>query len=251
MKHKLLKKLVGIFGYKLIEKNHIKNNRILGNNSYLNSKKILNYLFEQKKINYLIQIGANDGLRFDNLNHYIKKYNTKSILVEPIKDNFEDLKNNYKGYPNIIFENLAIAVNNEISYLYKVDPLKLKNYIGDHYVGITSFDKNHLIKHGVKKKDIIKEEVNSISINDLIIKHDVKKFDLLFVDAEGYDANIVSDFLNSSLIRPVIVLEYLHIPNKKFEDLANQLTEKKYVYFSLNENMFCFPEEDRDLINFN
>ena len=251
MKHKLFKKIVSIFGYKLIEKNHIKNNRILGNNSYLNSKKILNYLFEKKKINYLIQIGANDGLRFDNLNHYIKKYNTKSILVEPIKDNFEDLKNNYKGYPNIIFENLAIAVNNEISYLYKVNPLKLKNYIGDHYVGITSFDKNHLIKHGVKKKDIIKEEVNSISINNLIIKHDVKKFDLLFVDAEGYDADIVSDFLKSSLIRPIIVLEYLHIPNEKFEDLANQLTEKKYVYFSLNENMFCFPEEDRDLINFN
>ena len=251
MKHKLFKKIVGIFGYKLIEKNHIKNNRILGNNSYLNSKKILGYLFEKKKINYLIQIGANDGLRFDNLNYYIKKYNTKSILVEPIKDNFEDLKRNYKGYPNIIFENLAIAANDEISYLYKVNPLKLKNYIGDHYMGITSFDKNHLIKHGVNNSDIIKEAVNSISINNLIIKHNISKFDLLFVDAEGYDADIVSDFLNSSLIRPVIVLEYLHIQNEKFENLANQLTEKKYVYFSLNENMFCFPEEDRDLINFN
>jgi hypothetical protein len=29
------------------------------------------------------------------------------------------------------------------------------------------------------------------------------------------------------------------------------LTEKKYVYFSLNENMFCFPEENRNFINFN
>tara|TARA_B100000780_G_scaffold114752_1_gene80453 strand:- start:255 stop:1010 length:756 start_codon:yes stop_codon:yes gene_type:complete len=251
MKHKFFKKIAGVFGYKLIEKNHIKNNRILGNNSYLSSKKILSYLFAQKKIDYLIQIGANDGLRFDNLNYYIKKYNTKSILVEPIKDNFEDLKNNYKEFPNIIFENLAIAVNDEISYLYKVNPLKLKNYIGDHYIGITSFDRNHLIKHGVKKAHIIKEEVNSISISDLIIKHNVNKFDLLFVDAEGYDADIVSDFLNSSLMRPVIILEYLHIPNKKFKNLANQLAEKKYVYFSLNENMFCFPEENSDLINFN
>ena len=251
MKHKLLKKLVGIFGYKLMEKNHIKNNRILGNNSYLNSKKILNYLFEQKKINYLIQIGANDGLRFDNLNHYIKKYNTKSILVEPIKDNFNDLKNNYKKYPNVILENFAIAVNDEISYLYKVNPIKLKNYNGDHYIGITSFDKNHLIKHGVKKNDIIKERVNSISINNLIIKHNINNFNLLFVDAEGYDADIVSDFLKSSSLRPVIILEYLHIPNKKFENLANQLAKKEYIYFSLNENMFCFPREDSDLINFN
>jgi|TARA_B110000305_G_C19403582_1_gene621485 FkbM family methyltransferase len=251
MKHKIFKKIVGIFGYKLIEKNHIKNNRILENNSYLNSKKILNFLFDQKKIGYLIQIGANDGLRFDSLNYYIKKYKTKSILVEPIKDNFEDLKNNYKEYKNIIFENLAISVNDEISYLYKVNPIKLKNYIGDHYIGISSFDKNHLIKHGVKKNDIIKEKVDSISIKDLILKHNINKFELFFVDAEGYDADIVSDFLNSSLIRPVIILEYLHIPNKKFQNLTNLLKEKKYVYFSLKENMFCFPEEDVNFINFN
>ena len=251
MKHKIFKKIVGIFGYKLIEKNHIKNNRILENNSYLNSKKILNFLFDQKKIGYLIQIGANDGLRFDSLNYYIKKYKTKSILVEPIKDNFEDLKNNYKEYKNIIFENFPISVNDEISYLYKVNPIKLKNYIGDHYIGISSFDKNHLIKHGVKKNDIIKEKVDSISIKDLILKHNINKFELFFVDAEGYDADIVSDFLNSSLIRPVIILEYLHIPNKKFQNLTNLLKEKKYVYFSLKENMFCFPEEDVNFINFN
>jgi len=251
MRHKIFKKIAGIFGYKLIEKDLVKNNRILEDSSYLNGQKIFDHLFDQKKISQLIQIGANDGLRFDSLNYYIKKHKTKSILVEPIKKNFEDLKNNYKSYDNIIFENLAISVNNEISYLYKVNPLKLKKYPGDHFKGITSFDKNHLIKHGVKKKDIIKEKVDSISIDDLITKHNLNKFDLLFVDAEGYDADIVSDFLRSSLIRPIIILEYLHIPNKKFEDLVNQLKQKKYIYFSLNENMFCFPEEDSSFIDFN
>jgi len=250
MKNKILKKIIGILGYKLIDKNHIKNNRILENSSYLSNEKILDYLFNQKKINYLIQIGANDGLRFDSLNHYIKKNKTKSLLVEPIKENFNDLKNNYKDFENIIFENLAISVNNEISYLYKVNTLRLKNYSGDHFVGITSFDKNHLIKHGVKKKDIIKEEVNSISINNLIIKHALDKFDLLFVDAEGYDADIVGDFLKTSLIRPTIIFEYLHIPNNKLGNLINQLKEKKYIFFSLCENMFCFPEEENPFVNF-
>jgi len=251
MKDKFLKKIAGIFGYKLIDKNYFKNNRILGANSYLKSEKILNFLFEQKKIKNLIQIGANDGVRFDILNYYIKKYKTKSILVEPIKQNFVDLKNNYKEYKDIIFENLAISVNNEISYLYKVNPLRLKNYRGDHYIGITSFDKNHLIKHGVKTNDIIKEKVDSISIKNLIAKHNLSKLDLLFVDAEGYDANIISDFLTYSLIRPIIIFEYLHVQNEKFENLLNQLGERDYVYFSLNENMFCFPEEDSDFINFN
>ena len=251
MKNKILKKFVGILGYKLIDKNYIKNKRILEKNSYLNTEKILNILFKNKKINYLIQIGANDGLRFDTLNYYIKKYKIKSLLVEPIKKNFYDLKKNYDGYDNVIFENLAISVDNYISYLYKVDPNKLKNYLGDHFMGITSFDKDHLIKHGVKKKDIIKEKVKSISINDLIAKHNIDKFDLLYVDAEGYDSDIISDFFGKSIIRPIIVFEYVHVLNEKLEKLIKQLKLKKYILFSLEENLFCFPEENNYFLNFN
>ena len=50
MKNKIFKKIIGILGYKLIDKNHIKNNKSLNDNSYLNNEKILNYLFSQKKI---------------------------------------------------------------------------------------------------------------------------------------------------------------------------------------------------------
>ena len=49
MKNKIFKKIIGILGYKLIDKNHIKNNKSLNDNSYLNNEKILNYLFSQKK----------------------------------------------------------------------------------------------------------------------------------------------------------------------------------------------------------
>ena len=66
MKNKILKKLANIFGYKLVDKNHIKNERILEKHTYLNTERILDLLFKQKKIKYLIQIGANDGLRFDD-----------------------------------------------------------------------------------------------------------------------------------------------------------------------------------------
>ena len=99
----------------------------------------------------LVQIGANDGKRFDSLNSFIKKYKVKSLLVEPIKEHFEDLKKNYNNMSNIYFENSLITVNNEISYLYKVNEKSLNKY-GEHIKGISSFNYNHLIKHGVKKK---------------------------------------------------------------------------------------------------
>ena len=184
------------------------------------------------------------------MNYYIKKYQTKSLLVEPIKQNFEQLKKNYKNYNFITFDNSAISVNNEISYLYKVDSLKIKNY-DNHIPGITSFDKNHLIKHGVKKNHIIREIVNSISIKELIEKHNFKEFELLFLDTEGYDGKIINDFFLNLTIRPIIILEYVHINNEIFKKLVTNLEINKYLFFSINENMLCFPEEKKELINFN
>ena len=94
MKNKFLKKISNIFGYKLIEKNLIKNNQVLSENSILNIKLVLDNIFKKKKIEDLIQIGANDGIAFDELNFFIKKYKVKSVLVEPINENYEKLKNN-------------------------------------------------------------------------------------------------------------------------------------------------------------
>ena len=76
MQFKLLKKLVGLFGYKIISKDLIKNNRLLNDNEFISLSEILNFLFKNKYVNSLIQIGANDGLRFDYINKYIKKYKT-------------------------------------------------------------------------------------------------------------------------------------------------------------------------------
>ena len=120
MYFKLLKKIVGIFGFKIISKNLIKVEREIDNNNCLTLDKFLQSIFQKQIISGLIQIGANDGLRFDNLNKFIKQYKTKSILVEPIKEYFDQLKKNYIDCENIFFENLAISVNDQINYLYKV-----------------------------------------------------------------------------------------------------------------------------------
>ena len=96
MSHKFIKKIAGALGFKLIDKTLYKNEGLIANKSYLKIDKLLKILFEERKINNLIQIGANDGQRFDILNFYIKKYQTKSLLVEPIKENFEKLKQNYQ-----------------------------------------------------------------------------------------------------------------------------------------------------------
>ena len=248
MYKKIIKKIIGLFGFKPIDKDLFKKNRILSEKSILNIDTILENLFSKKNIKSLVQIGANDGLRFDTINYFIKHYKVSCLLVEPIKENYEKLKENYRNFDFIKFENSAITVNNEINYLYKVNPNKIFNY-SNHIPGITSFNKDHLIKHGVKKSDIIKEDIKSISINTLLQKHDFTHLDLLFIDAEGYDGHIVIDFLSTTLLRPIIIFEYIHINNEIFKNLISTIHKKNYVFFSINENMFCFPEEKKKLID--
>ena len=90
MVNKILKKITGVFGYKLVEKNLIKNNRLIVSKSKINLNFILKKIFNNQKIKCLIQIGANDGSRFDEISKFIKDYKIKSILVEPVQEYFED-----------------------------------------------------------------------------------------------------------------------------------------------------------------
>ena len=231
MKHKILKKILGILNYKLVDKNFFKNNRTVSSSSMLNLENFLKAIFKNN-IKQLIQVGANDGKRFDVLNKFIKLNKTKAILIEPIKKNFKELEINYQKMQHVKLENLAISVNSEINYLFKVDEKYLK-YYGDHVPGITSFNKQHLINHGIKKKHVTKERVNSSSIKKIILKYKLKSLDLLYVDTEGYDGKIILDFLNTKMFNPIIIFEYIHIENKIFEKVIKKLLISKYKFLLL------------------
>ena len=242
MTNKILKKIVGVFDYKLVEKNLIKNNRLIHSKSILNLNLILKKIFDNQKIKCLIQIGANDGSRFDELNIFIKKYKIKSVLVEPINEYFEDLKRNYKNFENVYFENSAITVGTKKKEIFVVNNKNINDY-DEHIKGISSFDKNHLIKHGVKSNHILKKKINCISILNLLKKYNISNLDILFIDAEGYDGDILIDFFSSSTQEPILIFEYIHIENKIFKDLVSILTNKKYSYFNINENLICLPKK--------
>jgi FkbM family methyltransferase len=250
MNNKILKKIVGMFGYKIIEKNFIKNQNILFEKSDLTIEKILSHLFERKYIKYIVQIGANDGISYEYINYFIKKYKIKSLLVEPIKNNFKLLVKNYKNLNYVNLENCAISSNNEINYLYKVDEKYLKKYDASARA-IPSFNYKHLIKHGIKKKHIVKEIINQISFLDLFKKHKINSFDLLYIDTEGYDCNLVNNFLQKIKIRPIIIFEWNHAPNPKLTPCLNLLIANGYFLLPIKYDLLCIPKEKNINILFN
>ena len=243
---KFLKKFCGIFGYKLIPKNYIKNKNYLSKFSSINVEAIISSLVKKKNINSLIQIGANDGISHDHVHNVIKKFKLESLLLEPIKKYFQDLKNNYSNYENVRIENSALSINNEILFLYKVNTEYLNKY-GTLSSGISSFYKEHLLKHGIKKKHIVQEKVNQISCDELLKKYNIEVFDLLLIDTEGYDCNIENDFfIKIKKIRPIIIFEWSHIKNHELENTLSAISNNSYSFFPIGEDIFCFPIE-RDI----
>ena len=138
-------------------------------------------------------------------------------------------------------------VGNQEREIFLVSKENLNNY-DEHVRGINSFDRNHLIKHGVKSNHIEKKKINCISISNLLEKYNVSDLDLLFVDAEGYDANILIDFLKNSNQEPIIIFEYVHAENKLLESLVGLLLSKKYSYFNINENLICLPNKIKEFL---
>ena len=244
---KFFTKILGWYGYKLISKNHIKNLRAIGKKSNFKIKFVLDKIFQEFKIDSLIQIGANDGVRFDELNNYIKKYRINCVLVEPVSKYFEKLELNYKDYEFVKLENVAISNDSKEKNIYTVKDQFIDTY-DDHINGINSFNKSHLIKHGVKEKHIESKNIKCTTIKNLIEKNNITKLKLLFIDTEGYDGNIVYDFLETVNQRPIIIFEFIHIDSIFFEKVISKLDDNKYSYFEIHENLVCVPIEEKNIL---
>ena len=49
-------------------------------------------------------------------------------------------------------------------------------------------------------------------------------------------------FLNDCDSNTIIIFEYIHLDNEVFENLIDQFNNKKYNFFSVEENLICLPK---------
>ena len=89
--------------------------------------KIINEYSKKNKDFFFIQIGANDGLKADPIYLYVNKYHWNGILVEPVKYIFDNLRKNYQGVPNVLFENVAIGEKDGFKNFYRLKRMEGKN----------------------------------------------------------------------------------------------------------------------------
>ncbi len=192
-------------------------------------KIIIDYASKNKNF-YILQVGANDGMKFDPAYLYVKKYKWKGTLVEPVKHVFEKLKDNYRGVKNLDFENVAIGEEDGYKDFYSLK--KTNENLPFWYDEIGSFDKNHLLKHKNRINDIEKrivlDKIKVMTLKSLINKNKISKIDLLQIDAEGYDYQIIKN-IPFEIIKPaMIIYEERHLSNLEKESSKNLLKKQGY-----------------------
>ena len=243
-KNKFLKKILGAIGFKIFPKETIKTERYIENSS-LNSGDFIKFLISKKKISNIIQIGANDGKSDDFLRSSIN-IDTNLLLVEPIKHAFDQLQKNYSSYKNVKFINKAIDVKTGKKNIFSVKPKhydfyekKYKSKDVSWLTVLASFHKEHLEYHGIKSNHIQSTEIDCINFKELIKQYDFQKLDLLVVDTEGHDDVLITNFIQNNDIRPIIILEWIHIKKNKAKELIELLKSNNYKFLKLNKDLIC------------
>lgn len=189
---------------------------------------------------FFIQIGANDGIKEDPINKYINRFNWQGILVEPQKDAFLALKDNYRTKNRLIFENVAITKEvGEIDF-YKCSSSILSSVNPDlWFINRKTKGKKSWYLNKIKSSSTKKIKVNSITFTKLIEKHSVKKIDLLVIDTEGYDYEIIKE-INFSKIKPYMIrYEDLFLTRKEKRKCFEFLKKKGYVVMDLGSDSFA------------
>ncbi len=198
-----------------------------------------------------IQVGAYDGRSNDPLNHLIRTYGWRGLLIEPQPHAYELLKKTYQDQPQLIFKNVAIAEDPGERSLFSFrsgNPA-----IPDWLCQTASFDRRFLAKfkpclpvHLRRRfgKIVVEHRVKCITIaeaaKELGAAHDV---DLLQIDAEGYDWRIIRSLNMDHCAPAVIRYESRHLTNTDARACVNWLGARGYRFLAEQHDMIAYRRE--------
>ena len=192
--------------------------RRLTQKPYLQDPSRVGYWFDRvlgNKPVRVVQIGSNDGVTGDPIFPLFNKHPAwKGLLVEPLPYIFEKLKDNHPDKTQFSLANVAIGEVGILPFYY-VDKAA-KDALPDlpyWYDQLASFDRHHIVKEldGVLEPFIRTIEVESTDLPTLLSRYEIDQFDILHIDAEGYDWVVLQQLDLTAFSPTFILVEYHHL----------------------------------------
>ena len=180
-----------------------------------------------KREGYFVEFGATNGIDLSNTYLLETEFSWTGILAEPARVWEKKLKENR---PNASIETLCVWKESNSSLTFnETDEPELST--------VDSFsDKDG---HRKTRKSGKKYEVQTISLNDLLVKHDAPKYiDYLSIDTEGSEYEILNAFDFNEFSIGIISVEHNYEPKREliFALLTSHGYKRKY------ENISAFDD---------
>ena len=152
---------------------------------------------------FFVQIGANDGVKFDELFRFVTSRPSRGLVVEPLTYYFNRLKQHYGPFPEIQPVNVALHAERRTAKIYYADPGRLED-LPEWAEGIGSLDPEHHKRSGLPSDSIVSQEVPCVCFMELLERYDVRNVDFLQLDVEGYDAEVLR-MIDFARIKPRLI----------------------------------------------
>ncbi len=189
-------------------------------------------LLSKKSVRF-VQIGANDGIKNDPVHSFIKKYKWTGILVEPIPELMDRLKNAYHGVNGLKFENVGITGQNGFMDFYFLPP---EFNEPDWLQQIGTFDKNAILLNLENFPELMNKietrKITTVTLKELLDRNSFSKTDLLIIDAEGFEYKILSQLDQLEEKPSFILFEWGCMDGQDQNNLYDFLNSQHYRLYS-------------------
>jgi FkbM family methyltransferase len=188
---------------------------------------------------FFIQVGANDGRRYDPIYELVTQHRLAGLAIEPLPDVYAQLKNTYSKFPKVSTANFAIHRTDKEVTLYRV---RADADVVDWAHGIASLDPSHHHLSQIRSDLIVAEKVPALSLKEVFERFGIQKLDFLQVDAEGYDAEIIRMLLETDVRPNIIQFEhgYGNMSANTFFELLRLLMESGYLIAMQNDDCIAY-----------
>lgn len=192
-----------------------------------------------------LEIGANDGKRFDPLAGFVADGAWSGLMIEPVPYVFERLEENFRDNDRVAVANVAIADRSGTrSFYFVAEQVDDSQGVAiGWYDTIGSFDRDHLFKHAALipnlEQRIERIEVPCRTIEQVCADHGIDNPDLVMIDVEGFDAEVVSS-IDFHRIRPrLLIYEHHHLSAETRSECETRLRDLGYGLLEDGLDTWC------------
>lgn len=156
-----------------------------------------------------LEIGANDGYLSDPLNLAIFRHGLTGTFVEPQSNYFRELQKTYHGFDGLQFLQCAVAAEKGAMTMYTLDCSSGR--LPGWAQGVGTLSRRQIQKFGDQIANIElyirSDQVQCVTVPELLARAESSDPDILVVDAEGFDHAILSQFDFARLSTKLVIYE--------------------------------------------